>query len=104
MSFTDPKRLLRQYEEGRITHHELLRRLIQAAARIPPSQIAAVLSLPELQELQKLSTNPPNSVEESPRSTCPGVSGDWELEIRQGQRLWHDGAWQWHRWFQGVST
>src|SRR4051812_36735627 len=105
MKHPDPERLVRYYEEGRITRVELVIRLVQAAASLPPERIAAVLPAEELRELREKTADPPQSPEDSPRIfrivMWAGPHHDDEAEQRENQRLWFEGAREWHRFFNG---
>ena len=100
-------RLLGAYQRGVITRMELIGRLIELAADTPPEQIAPLLPTDCLGELENLSTHPPATPADAPRSfaivTAVGPI-DYQVNWQREQRLWHEGAWSWHRYFRSVST
>ncbi len=96
----DPERWLQLYDEGHITDIELLFRLVQAAASHPPEEIAAFLPSQQLTRMREESADPPESLESSLRYFHMGMwSGPGPHELREEQRLWFEGVWQWHRYF-----
>jgi hypothetical protein len=99
----EPTKLLRAYEQGHITEMELRSRLVQAAASYPPEGFVLLIPADELQAIRELAEAPPSSPDGSPRifgivsSVGPR---DHEAEERRERRLWYDGIWCLHRYFQ----
>jgi len=102
----DPLDYLAAYNRGDITQTELRIRLVQAAARTQPEEIAARLPTEWIEALREESCNPPANPEEMRffhtstcvRATPADRAGYWQEE----SRLYYDGAWRWHRFFHEV--
>jgi hypothetical protein len=100
----EPTKLLRLYDKGHITVTELHRGLVQAAASHPPEDIAALLPAEQLQGIRDLAASPPTSPEGCPRffqMGSPVGAFDREAHECEQRRLWYDGVWRWHRYFEG---
>jgi hypothetical protein len=103
MKLVEPEKLIREYERCCMTPLELQSRLIQAAAGFPPEEFASLIPAGVFETIREVAASPPARLEETPRifaiSTCTGP-GDSEAEERPARRLWYDGIWRWHRFFQ----
>ncbi len=100
MRLLDPVKVLDLYNCGQITLMELHLRLIQAAATDPPQEIVPLLPEKLLHVIRELSATPPTALEGSPRIFWMGATLVDEQEAR---RLWYDGVWRWHHYFEGPT-
>jgi hypothetical protein len=105
VNLLEPAKLLRLYDDGNLTETELQTHLILAATRYPPESIAPLLSAEHLGGLRARSASPPASADEGMWLLGGNweASFDWEAYCREQRRLWYDGVWRWHRYFQGSS-
>ncbi len=93
-------RLIRLYERGALSRHELLTRLCQAAAELSPFELAVELPIDILADIAERSALPPNSPDQCRVWGGGSVTGNWEQHfLLEAQRL-YDGLWAWHRYFQ----
>jgi hypothetical protein len=107
MKSLEPARLLRMYDEGRITEMELRTRLVEAAASASPEEIARLLPAEQLQAIRDLTASPPGPPEDAPRTVCMGSwvgPSDHAAAQCDAQRLWHRGSWQWFQYFEGGAS
>jgi hypothetical protein len=97
----EPAKLLRLFEAGAITRHELLLRLCQAAAERAPAELVAGLPAHVLDEIREWVVRQPTSPDECRviRSVCAGPGFDAERHFREEARQLYDGLWRWHRYF-----
>jgi hypothetical protein len=100
----EPAKLLRWYEAGRVTRHELLLRLLQAAAEREPAEIAADLPTDLLAEVRERAAVPPATPDGCRviGSVCAGPGFDAEAHFREESRRLYDGLWRWHGYFADV--
>ena len=101
----EPAKLVRQYEEGVLTRHELLIRLCQAAADRAPAGIAGELPAEVLAEVREWSAAPPDGPDRCRvfGSVCAGPGFDAEAHFREESRRLYDGLWRWHRHFADAA-
>ena len=96
----EPAKLLQWYEAGALTRHELLLRLLQAAAERAPAELAAVLPPEVLAEVRARSAAPASPGEcRVVGSVCAGPGFDAEVHFREESRRLYDGSLRWHRYF-----
>lgn len=106
MGSADHATTLRQYEQGRITASELLGRIVRLAADRPVAEIAATLPEWLLDQLREVSAVPPPSPDRAPRTFHLGSwvgPHDYEAWEHRERRLWFDGAWNWHHYFEAEA-
>jgi hypothetical protein len=99
----EPARLLRLYDKGNITLMEPHTGLVEAVVAHPVEEIAPLLMVEQLQALRDLAASPPTSPEGCPRTFHMGSwigPFDWDAHHRERQRLWYDGIWKWHAYFE----
>jgi hypothetical protein len=102
MTLTDPVKLLRMYDRGGLTGHELCFHLLKAAATLSPAEIAPLLPPNVLADVRRESAEPPSSL----AGLVWFGGGNFisqagmEQRIREDQRLWLAGVWEWHRYFR----
>lgn len=95
-------KLVRRYEAGALTRHELLLRLCQDAADCAPATIAAELPADVLAEIRERAAAPPDSPDRCRVFHAGGFTGDaeyWEEHFREESRRLYDGLWRWHGHF-----
>jgi hypothetical protein len=105
MPAIDPYLLLKHYEAGAITGHELLIGLVQVAAEKHPEQIALLISSELLLKIRETSSNPPSSPDEMVVFHLGMHSPGFDLKAfqREQARLWYDGLWRWHQYFNQIE-
>jgi hypothetical protein len=99
----EPATLISLFELGHISPMDLRIRLIQAAAMYPPERFSLLVPDEEVQAIRELAMCPPVSLEDTPRIFAIGTwvgLHDHEAEERQERRLWFEGIWRWHSFFQ----
>lgn len=101
----EPTKLLRLYDAGVVTRHELLLRLYQAAAERSPAELIAVLPADVMAELREGVAAPPATPDECRvfGSVCAGPGFDAERHFREESRRLYDGLWRWHRYLVGAE-
>lgn len=94
----EPAKLVRWYDEGVLTRHELLIRLCQVAADRPPAELAADMPGDVLAEVREWSAAPPDSPNRCRviRPVCGGPGFDAVAHFRDESRRLYDGLWRWH--------
>jgi hypothetical protein len=96
----DVSRLLRQYDQGHVTRHELLNGLVRAAALVSADEVAVALPLDVMEVLREETVSPPASFAAMPPIVrLRGWPGSGEEE-RNDRRLTFEGLWRRHRYFQ----
>lgn len=97
----EPAKLLRLYDAGVLTRHELLIRLGQAAADRAPAGIAAEFPADVLAEVREWAAVPPASPDRCRvfGSICAGPGFDADAYFREESRRLYEGLWRWHRHF-----
>jgi hypothetical protein len=101
MGDVPPKKLVADYNRGRITGHELAFRLIQAAAEHPPEEILSLVPEEMLAEVRERGLNPPARPEDMRFAHMFSNTGPYDLAAweREQQASYYDGAWRWHRFW-----
>jgi hypothetical protein len=99
MDDVPPKQLIASYDRGMITGHDLVFRLIQAAAIHEPEEILPLVPEELLAEVRDRGLKPPARPEDMRffQSVCnsgPHDSAAWE---REQQTTYYEGAWRWYR-------
>lgn len=98
----EPAKLVGEYEAGRVTRHELLIRLCQAAAEQPPADLAPAVPADVLAEVRERSSAPPATPDGCRVFYMGGFTGSggfWAQQFREESRRLYDGLWRWHRYF-----
>jgi hypothetical protein len=91
------------YDDGAITRHDAMTRLIQAAADFSPEVLAGELGADWLADLKSETASPPGRPEEIVwvESVCAGPGFDWEAHRAEMVRRVFAGALRWHQYFKG---
>jgi hypothetical protein len=105
----DLKKLIRSHNRGLLTDQAFQLDLVLAAAELPPERIVELLRPQVVAELRKLSREPPADPGKVRiiESVCEGPDFSqerYEAYLREQARLWFEGVWRWHHYFQGKPT
>jgi hypothetical protein len=84
---------------------EVVFQLIQNAAICPPSELAQILSLEWLGEIQRATAKPPKSPDEDMfiDTALLANEADYEQYYAETRKAYYDGAWNWHRHFMRMG-
>jgi hypothetical protein len=96
---TDPHKLLAGYEQGHLTAHELVTRLIEAAAEQPPEELVPPLPADILLALRQRAAEAPTEggVYIWGGNLMPGV--DPQEFMADKKRIWGEGVRRWRGYF-----
>lgn len=102
---TEPTKLVKQYELGRLTWCELLIRLAQAAVEREPAEIAAELPAEVLAELRNQSIVPPATTDGYRVVGIVSALGAFDTAafFEQQSELRVQGLRRWHRYFADLQ-
>jgi hypothetical protein len=98
-------KLIRLYEAGAYTRHEMVLRILQAAAERSPAEIAADLPPDVLAEVRERSATAPVTPDECRviGSVCAGPGFDAERHFREESRRLYEGLCRWHGYFTNAD-
>lgn len=96
-------KLLSDYDIGRITRHEFLFRILQAAVEWSPADLAAELPNDFLQEVCELSSSVPVLPTRVISSVAVGPEFNSEAHFQEECQRLHDGKVRWHDYFSSTQ-